>query len=265
MSATNMKLYRSCQRAWKYKYIDRVPDDPKKAAIFEKGRALHKGLEDRLKKGQCSGDVDRTYIEKAFTAFVKANQDMYQSGARPYYELEFKYDEPFSGYTMRGICDVLWIPNNDQRRVVICDHKFVKALKHKDYQPVLTPWALRQDIQAMAYSAMVVELYKAFEVELRWCYYRKDIFEFQMVTAVVQADEVKKWWHDLAVPDIQGILACYNGEAEPAKNLQACHDYGGCQHWNTCLNIYEQIHSGLLYELRIRQQLRGKEPANDNG
>lgn len=110
VSASQIKTFGACARKWGFKYIDKIPDPPGKAAMF--GSATHKQLENWFENETPPDQSKREGVVAA------AGLHLYPKPADvEYVEMAFVFDH--EGILYRGFIDLAWETPPSDFRVII--------------------------------------------------------------------------------------------------------------------------------------------------
>ena len=110
VSASQIKTFGACARKWGFKYIDKIPDPPGKAAIF--GSATHKQLEGWFENETPPDESKREGVVAAAGLHLYPKPEDVD-----YVEMSFVFDH--EGILYRGFIDLAW----GDETPTICDHK----------------------------------------------------------------------------------------------------------------------------------------------
>jgi PD-(D/E)XK nuclease superfamily len=160
LSASQVQLFRNCQRAWAFRYIQGIESPPGPGAVL--GGSVHAQLETYLLGGDLDFTTEVGYIAASGLAHLPQPGT---PGMRV--EHEFHFLGP-SGHSYLGYKDVELHPSITRgERGVIIDHKTTSDLRWQK-----SPETLLTDIQATLYAVdFFRERPNENDVELRWVYY----------------------------------------------------------------------------------------------
>lgn len=226
LSASQLSLFKSCKRAWYYRYVEKVKI-PKKPWL-QTGIDFHECIENKYKKllGEEVKDIiyDSELVKMVDFAWEQGilytpNKFLIEK------EIKIPIDEKIH---MIGKIDLLDITNGK-----IVDHKTVKSKKY-----ALDENDLRKDLQLNIYG-----YWYFLKLPQKKCvYYRhnqlhKIASDLTTYTEVkVSRDSVEKYWNFVVLPivyEVQKYAEHKTKEHFPC-NLSNCSNYGGCDYKYNC-------------------------------
>jgi hypothetical protein len=232
-SASQIKRWKACQRAWGWDYIVEIPREEK--AATELGKAVHAQLESYLAG---TGTFDFT-TEVGYIAASGIEHLPKPGTPGMQLETEFHFFGP-SGNSYLGYIDVEIEPTKFTVGEII-DHKTTS-----DFRWRKTPEELREDEQAVLYAANFFRKYPdAVFVDLRWIYYltRGSRRSSEIKVRVEQGQIFREF---LKLEETMKEIAGARDRAAGAEdkeawvkeqlppNVEHCSAFGGCQHQGRC-------------------------------
>ena len=226
LSASQVQLFRNCQRAWAWKYVAKV-ETPSNAAA-ELGGVIHKELENYLEGGSLDFTIEAGNI-------AASGLEHLPLPGTPGMEVEigFHFYGP-SGHSYLGYKDVelppgAWKAANG--RGVVIDHKSTS-----DFRWAKTSETLPSDVQATLYAVDFFRLHPDQpEVELRWVYYRtKGSKQSLLTVAVVNQQDTWRRFLEIEKTAEEMAVASYKQPLELPASINHCSAFGGCPHQGRC-------------------------------
>lgn len=221
-SASQIKLFRRCQRQWGREKIDRAPK-----AVFAKaelGKRGHSIAEAYLRDGTPPSTTEqielagRTYYPGRMVSRVLGH--LPQAGTVPDVERNFALD--LGGHDITGYVD--W-----QTHDVVGDHKFTSSLNY-----AMNEKELAADEQAILYSEAKFRASDAHSLELRWVYGQFDAKAARKVSLRVLRDPERA---KTLLPTLDAMALAHQTVTDARslpKSLDACDAFGGCPHKVWC-------------------------------
>jgi hypothetical protein len=239
VSASQIKRWRECPRAWGFEYIQGLRPPPSKAAAL--GSAVHRLLELHFKSEPWPEDADPKVIKLA--------RAVIDSGALPspgFFVEPENVERAFllkSGpIQIRGFIDLL-VPK--ARPPMVADHK----TSSDPARYGLKPETLGDDIQATIYAAAALDLFGVDRVECQWTYVRtRGKSEVIPVRAPLDRESTRENLNRDVLPPAREILEVVaQHEAEGVQPLdlppvpESCGNWGGCAHAEYCPRTRDQL------------------------
>lgn len=229
-SASQLKTFRGCKRAWYYDKVVGLPRPESQALAL--GTATHAELADYLTgaKGlEALGPLARA----AAPLLPAPSPDLHVE--RPM-ELRIETDDAVDRQFV-GFVDLLVPPTHTDRDGVplISDHKTTS-----NFQYALTEYEIAQDVQMLAYGQYALLRYPdADSVELQHTAILTRGKPVARNTSVVvsRPDIEARWLRHLAIlPDMEATRAATSAsDVEPTgRSIDTCQKYGGCPYLTTC-------------------------------
>lgn len=232
-SPSQIESYRTCNRKWAWRYIERVQAPPNPFAAF--GLEVHAQIEAYLIHGTqfnlmtAAGECAMAglhYLPKPGAPGMTVEQPWYMTGW---------------GHLFHGKKDIQidrrqgtdWDPQDREIPLVI-DHKTKGALTGPW---VPTPESLTTDPQAVLYAADAMVKFKAMAVDLRWIIYKRNPpFKARPVEVRVYRETLEPALTDIiqTVDEMALVKASGKRALELAPNPSACGAYGGCPYVRHC-------------------------------
>lgn len=229
VSASQIVLYRNCQRAWAWSYVTGLKTTNKAAEL---GSAVHTELERYL----LGGDLDFT-TEAGEIAASGLEHLPLPGTPGMVIEGEFTLTDS-NGHTYLGYKDVELSVVDDCPHVII-DHKSTSDLKWAK-----TPDDLRKDPQAIIYAADAFAKRPDLDtVELKWIYYQTRKTRKSAAThLVITRDHVAKEFLAIekTVEEMSMVQEASVGKEastfplELTPNTKHCGAFGGCPYQSNC-------------------------------
>ncbi len=219
-SASQISTYRSCQRKWGYRYIDRIQPLPSKAAQL--GSSVHTTLEKFLVDGETDISSPLWQIIEPGLKFMPHGIEKNQVEKH----FAFIEDEMF----FHGFID--FHQDLGQKTWLIGDHKTCSSF---DY--TLSPASLKEDIQANVYARWAFNSLSADKVKLRWIYYQtKSNNQARCVEAELDQKENLDNCQPIfaAAKEIESIIDDERASFTLPKNFNSCFKYGRCPYFAIC-------------------------------
>jgi len=239
VSASQIKRWKECPRAWGFEYLEGLRPPPSKAAAL--GSAVHYLLELYFKGEPWPEDAD--------AKVVKLAQAVIDSGTLPspgfFIEPE-NVERSFMLRTgpiqIRGFIDLI-VPR--ARPPLVADHK----TSSDPAKYGLTPETLGDDIQATIYAAAVLDLLGVDEVSCQWTYCKtRGRAEVHPVRATLDRERTRENLAAHVLPPTREILDTVTrheaGEVDPIDLRpvpESCGNWGGCPHAEYCPRSRDQL------------------------
>lgn len=245
VSASEIKLWKECNRKWGWKYIGGLKGPDSAAAAL--GKETHAILEQYHKDG-LAWDYTRPAGEIAAKAL-----DYVPRPGTGIPEEEFRVAD--GDLLWKGFRDLV-VPTGPE----VWDYKTTS-----DLMWAKTPQELSTDPQGVIYAKITLDEYKASAVDLKWLYLKsRKPYASRLVQVTMHREHTEKEFsalRDLA----RHIAATYSTTTDvlalPA-NTDACDNYGGCPHLSLCkispgarmaTFIRRNKEMGLIDDLKKRQ------------
>lgn len=235
VSATQIKAFQRCRRAWWHQWVNGEKPAPSKGMIL--GSEYHAQLEDYLKRG----NLPEHPLPRLGVDHLPA-----PGTEHVYAEHRFTIPSRVEGVRVTGVIDVLDLSGTWAH---VIDHKFLADLKYAKKGEQLA-----QDTQMLLYGRVGLGLHgHASEVELVHLSYRRTGRALvERSSTRVCAGELDAWWDTVNAVDIPAMRVASDaptaGDVEghaSAPDHPACRAYGGCPHRQTCA-VYEGGHARLF-------------------
>ena len=239
VSASQIKRWKECPRAWGFEYLKGLRPPPSKAAAL--GSAVHRLLELHFKGEPWPEDAD--------AKVAKLAQAVIDSGTLPspgvFVDPE-NVERPFMLRTgpiqIRGFIDLI-VPR--ARPPMVADHK----TSSDPAKYGLTPETLGDDIQATIYAAAVLDLLGVDEVACQWTYCKtRGRAEVHPVRATLDRERTRKNLEAYVLPPTREILdTVARHEADEVDPIElrpvpeSCGNWGGCPHSDYCPRSRDQL------------------------
>jgi len=246
VSASQIKRWRECPRAWGFEYLKGLRPPPSKAAAL--GSAVHRLLELHFK-----GEPWPTHETDGFgdrsAAAEKLARAVIDSGVLPspgfFIEPE-NVERSFMLRTgpiqIRGFIDLI-VPR--ARPPLVADHK----TSSDPAKYGLTAETLGDDIQATIYAAAVLDMLGVDEVACQWTYCKtRGRAEVHPVRANLDRERIRKNLNRYVLPPTREILdTVARHEADEVDPIdlrpvpESCGNWGGCAHSDYCPRSRDQL------------------------
>jgi hypothetical protein len=235
-------MWDRCQRAWHFKYIEKLPEPEKESTAF--GQELH-SLAERYFRGWLT-QRPNTEAGHLLGRGLPLWDDVFQ----PWVEAEVWYETPWADWS--GRVDLAW--TGPDGAPWVGDHKTTRSAKY-----IKTLDELRTDLQASVYSAWACQNSGEAQANMRWVYYVRD----------QRIEPVKREWRMngrdrvLAVSERVGPAIAEAYEKKRAidnPNYASCGMFGGCAFRNLCQGSIAMQKSALLQALERKQAAAAATP-----
>ncbi len=226
VSASQLRTYKSCNRKWGFKYLDKLPDPPGAGALF--GTAVHKEYEAWFRDGIAPNPTTRAgRLAQRGLDSGHYPDPACVSGVEPHIMFEA------GGVRFHGFVDLV-------EDSTIHDHK--TGSDPKKY--ALTAETIKKDEQALIYSTWGLALWGNSMVALQWTYHSTRTKALFPVRAEMERDETYRDFEQHCLIPAQELLRDRKkhttGNDLPV-NLSECSNYGGCKFAMHCQRTPEQI------------------------
>lgn len=264
VSASQIKRWKECPRAWGFEYLKGLRPPPSKAAAL--GSAVHRLLELHFK-----GEAWPTHETDGFgdrsAAAEKLAQAVIDSGTLPspgFFVEPENVERPFmlkSGdIQIRGFIDLI-VPR--ARPPLVADHK----TSSDPAKYGLTAETLPDDIQATIYAAAVLDMLGVDEVACQWTYCKtRGRAEVHPVRATLDRERTRENLAAHVLPPTREILdTVARHEADEIDPIQlrpvpeSCGNWGGCPHSDYCPRSRDQLLTASGWNENTEQQTKGNE------
>ena len=220
-SASQIRLFRRCNRKWYFNKIEGIPIPSTKAADL--GKKLHEELENYLKFGiALKNPLTRAGLK--FLPDPNAEGDLYVEE-----KVEVKTEE--MPVPIIGFADLIELRHGE---VEITDHKTTSNFRY-----CKSPEELRTDPQAIIYGAFCLEQFDppSGRVNFRHIYYNTKKPDSRATAIVLTDEEITKGLQALAQTMQDMEQASARATSEVTANPQACSDFGGCPFKSKCAKV----------------------------
>lgn len=239
VSASQIKRWRECPRAWGFEYLKGLRPPPSKAAAL--GSAVHRLLELHFKGEPWPEDAD--------AKVVKLARAVIDSGVLPspgFFIDPENVERSFMLRTgpiqIRGFIDLI-VPR--ARPPLVADHK----TSSDPAKYGLTAETLGDDIQATIYAAAVLDMLGVDEVACQWTYCKtRGRAEVHPVRANLDRERIRKNLNRYVLPPTREILdTVAQHEADEVDPIdlrpvpESCGNWGGCAHSDYCPRSRDQL------------------------
>lgn len=250
VSATSIKLFKSCPRRWFERYVLDKKEPTSKAML--RGNEVHRQLEDYLLNGVMPDDSTAGLIAQAGLEHLPPRSTAY--------EVELSLEHlPIEGTPapFKGFID-LYIK---QATPEVLDHKTTSNFKY-----ALTADQLAEDTQLIIYAAHALTHSDADEIRLTHvCYLTKPPYTSQRTSTVVSRDHVYKHFNEILTTVEQMVASSEYPATLMQKNKDYCWAYGKkCPYFDECQRTIN--HTGIKHmsdkQLSVIDRLRGVKPAD---
>jgi len=221
-SASQLDTFRSCQRKWGYRYLDRISPPPSKAAQL--GSSVHAALEHFLVDNKAELRSPLWKIIEPGLKFLPNNLQKDQV------EKHFAFIEDemfFHGFIdfHQYLGDKTWL---------IGDHKTCSSFDH-----ALSPTSLKENLQANIYARWAFNNLSADKVTLRWIYYQtKSKNQARCVESEIDTQENLDNCRSIfeSAKEIESIVKAESESFTLPKSTGSCFKYGRCPYFAMCKN-----------------------------
>lgn len=260
LSASQIKLFKRCQRKWGFRYVDGIVGPSTPAQQF--GTDTHTVLENYLKHGVWKGDADHVAVAKqGLEALPKPGVAL----------VEHPFALPILGgdALLRGVIDA--VVSKPPTRVI--DHKITSDLKYR-----MSEKKLQLDEQQIIYTYVAFNMLGAEQVQTSWLYYGAKKAKtpttrprkpsgFKITSGSFDRDDNQRLFDARVLPtaalmtEKKHFVVSAN-ELEP--NQDACMDFNGCEYLNRCTaraSMFAKIETGektKMGKLTIKEILAQK-------
>lgn len=221
-SASQIDTFRSCQRKWGYRYLDRICPPPSKAAQL--GSSVHAALENFLVDNTPELRSPLWKIIEPGLKFLPNNLQKDQVEKH----FAFVEDEMF----FHGFID--FHQHLEDKTWLIGDHKTCSSFDH-----ALSPTSLKKDLQANIYARWAFNNLSADKVRLRWIYYQtKSKNQARCVEAEIDNQENLDNCRSIfeSAKEIEELVERKRASFTLPKNTSSCFKYGRCPYFAMCTN-----------------------------
>jgi len=251
VSATSIKLYKSCPRRWYERYV--LGKKGETSAAMQRGQEVHRQLEEYLTSGTKPDSSDEGLIAK--------------SGLKHLPEPSKDHDVEISLESLpiedtpapfKGFIDLYMSEDKTEDGIPeVVDHKTTSNFKY-----ALTAKDLSEDTQMLIYAAHVLHNTEAEFVRLTHvCYLTKPPYQSQHTTTIVSREYVYERFNEL-LEIVEEMVAASELPADALeKNKSYCWSYGKrCPFYDGCQRTIN--HAGVKHmsekQLSVIDKLRGK-------
>ena len=257
VSASQIKRWRECPRAWGFEYLKGLRPPPSKAAAL--GSAVHRLLELHFKGEPWPEDADAKVIKLA--------RAVIDSGTLPSpgffidpENVERSFMLRSGDVQIRGFIDLI-VPR--ARPPLVADHK----TSSDPAKYGLTAETLGDDIQATIYAAAVLDMLGVDEVTCQWTYCKtRGRAEVHPVRANLDRESTRKNLAAHVLPPTREILdTVARHEADEVDPIdlrpvpESCGNWGGCPHSEYCPRSRDQLLTASGWNENTEQQTKGNE------
>lgn len=221
VSATQIGVWKDCQRRWGYEYLDGIKPPPGPSAQL--GSDIHSDLEVIVNTGVLpSTKSKRGRIANQGAALAL---ELHRKGAK----VEHKFDFEFGGVVYGGFIDA---HHYEDGELLIVDWKTSSDPEKWG----LTDETIRTNTQAVIYSMWGVTQYPVDRVHLHWHYLNtRAAVEAKPAQAILAKSEIASKFAELAhAPACEISKARSVAATELPQNFASCGKYGGCPHIERC-------------------------------
>ena len=246
ISASQIESYLMCPRKWGFRSIEKVQAPPNKYA--QRGLDLHDVAERFLRDGTEPPDTDAGKAFRAGLPFLPAPGTGVCEGA-------FEYRIPGEPFVFVGRID--WRRGPKPFAIDLLDHKTTSS---SDFSWTKDKGALMADVQAMLYSAYVMQLEGLEVIRGRWLSYRwtpdrpKAVpvdFEAPLAHVVAQFEKIREIAREMAFRVEQHVKA-----AELPYDAASCGAFGGCPYHDKCaLSGAERLRAHMSPQLSLKEKM----------
>ena len=245
VSATSIKLFKSCPRRWFERYVLDKREPSSKAMI--RGNKVHEYLEEYLLSGQFPDDTDEGLIAQAGLHHLPTLTGEYHVEISL---AELPIDDTPAPF--KGFIDLYVVGDTPE----ILDHKTTSNFKY-----ALTAEQLAEDTQLIIYAAHALNNCDAREIRLTHvCYLTKPPYKSQRTSTLVSRAHVEERFSAILETVKAMVAACELPAATMLKNKDHCWAYGKrCPYFDDCQRTIN--HKGIKNmsdkQLAVIDRLRG--------